>query len=97
MSPPHLPTESPPHLPLVVVDDQVLPPALDGGEGTHGHPPDGVGGDESSHHLALVSREVEADILKGTLLRAEGGSLYVCVCVGGGGREGEREGGREEA
>ncbi len=52
------------HRSFVVGDTQVLPLPLVGAEGAHGDPPDGVGGDELSHHLPLVSTEVQSHVLK---------------------------------
>lgn len=57
-------------LALVVVDAQVLPLALDGGEGTHGHTGDGVGGEQLPQHHSLTVTEVKTHVLKGSFLGA---------------------------
>ena len=79
-----------PYLPFVMVDTQVLSLPFHRGEGTHGNSPDGVVCKQLLHRLTLVSRKVESDILKSSLLRSKSGSLF-------GGERGKRgKGGKGE-
>ena len=55
----------------VVIDTQMLSFALDGGQGAHGHPDDGVALQQLPHHGTLILAEVKTDILEGSFLRAQ--------------------------